>query len=107
MDRAAKLLTIAIGAALTAGITFSQIAPTTAPASQTAAELIVPIHDAADPSAAIQAYATAIAAGHDQTAVESAFVRRMVDFGVPEMALAQAKDLTTKDPNNGLPWAVL
>src|SRR6185369_5650590 len=78
-------------------------APATQPAST---QPIQPIANAPDPSAAIDAYARAVAAGGDRVALEDAFVRRMVDFGVPEMAASQAADLNRSAPENGLAWAV-
>src|SRR5438552_17364191 len=91
------LAAVLLGSSLSLGQSLGQttapgpIAPP--PADNTAAAVTVPIHDAPDPSAAIEAYGRAVASGHDQMAAESAFVRRMVDFGLPEMASSQAKDL--------------
>lgn len=65
------------------------------------------IYTAADPSAAIEAYGRAIAGAQDKLAVETAYVQRMISFGLPEMATSQARDLVAKSPNNGQAWAVL
>jgi hypothetical protein len=81
-------------------------AATTQPATPTGAAAA--IAQASDPSAAVAAYAKALAdEPNSNLAIESAYVRRMVDFGVPEMAEAQAQDLVLRDPNNGLAWATL
>jgi hypothetical protein len=61
---------------------------------------------APDPSSAIDAYAQAVASGADKIAIEDAFVRRMVDLGVPELAGSQAADLNQHAPENGLAWGV-
>ena len=65
------------------------------------------IRQAAEPSGAIEAYAAALAA--DPTGrlqAQQAFLQRMVDFGLPEMAGTQAVELMQRDPNNGLAWGV-
>jgi hypothetical protein len=81
-----------------------------APAAQTAetrlAAQIQAIRQAQDPSAAIQAYHDASAGGPADVAVERAYVARMVDFGLPEMADAQAQDVIRRNPQDGLSWAV-
>src|SRR5689334_20568620 len=98
-------------------ITAQTTAPSTAPA-----EIVIPtapsntpdnlsealrnIEQAPDPSAAIDAYAKGVAIDTNGLAVESAFLRKMVSFDLPEMAEAQARDLTRRDPLNGLAWGV-
>ncbi len=77
------------------------------PASTRPADpLLEKILRAADPSAAIDAYAQAVASGGDKIAIEDAFVRRMVDLGVAELAASQAADLNQHAPENGLAWGV-
>ncbi len=71
------------------------------------ASLIAAVRHATDPSQAIQAYAAARAREPQNFAVERAYVQRMVAFGLPEMAAAQAFDLSQRDPGVGVPWAVL
>lgn len=61
---------------------------------------------APNPSSAIDAYARARQGPTDTVALESAFVKRMVEFGLPEMADTQATDLTAQAPGNALGWAV-
>jgi hypothetical protein len=80
-------------------------APAEQPADQGA--LLNSIRQAPDPSAAINAYAKAQATAPDDLAVERAYVERMVSFGLPEMAETQAQDITRRDPNHGLAWAVV
>src|SRR5881409_177389 len=65
------------------------------------------IQQAPDPSAAVAAYANGIAADRRNSAIHAAYVARMVDFGLPEMASRQAQSLTTLEPRNGLAWAVV
>ena len=65
-----------------------------------------PIAHAADPSEAVDAYSTLLAGGADGLAVQDAFVRRMVEFGVPELAGRQAANLNERAPDNGLAWCV-
>jgi uncharacterized membrane protein YgcG len=65
------------------------------------------IREAPDPSAAIDAYAKAQAVAPGDPATQPAFVERMVELGLPEMAEMQARDLARQDPKNGLSWGVL
>jgi hypothetical protein len=65
------------------------------------------LRNAADPSSAIEAYTRALAVAPKDVVVKAAFVRRMVDFGLPEMADTQALDVVAKDQGNGLAWGVL
>ena len=62
---------------------------------------------AQDPSTAIAAYAAAQAAQPGNLDVERTFVQRMVDFGLPEMAETQARDLVVHDAQSGLGWGVV
>src|ERR1043166_362209 len=83
------------------------VAPPATAAATTGDPVLDPIVNAPDPSAAVDAYGKAMAAGRDPVSVETAFMRRMIDFGLPEMAATQATDLTYKTPNNAQAWAVL
>ena len=65
------------------------------------------IRDAVDPSSAIDAYAKATAAQRENVAVQEAYIQKMVSFGLPEMAERQAQDVTKRDPDSGLAWAVV
>lgn len=70
------------------------------------------IRGADTPSAAVGAYARALASitpGDDKQrlAAEAAYVKRMIDFDMPELAESQARDLTTRDAGNAQAWAVL
>ncbi len=65
------------------------------------------IHQAPDPSAAIAAYANGFAADRNNPKLYEAYVSRMVDLGLPEMAYHQAQTLTTLEANNGLAWGVV
>src|SRR5437763_1137215 len=77
-----------------------QPAPIT-PATQPVTETISAIMKAPDPSAVVDAYARAITAGQDVVSAESAYMRRLVELGLPEMAETQARDLTAKRPRDG------
>jgi hypothetical protein len=68
--------------------------------------LVAAIQHASEPAAAIQAYADAQAVASGNLAVEQAYVQRMVDLGLPEMADTQAQDLLRRDPESGLGWGV-
>ena len=71
----------------------------TAPTTVAASPAIQAIAQAPDPSSAVQAYATAIGAEPGSVAAESAYLKRMIELGVPAMAEAQAQDLMLRDPN--------
>jgi hypothetical protein len=81
----------------------SQAAPASAPSQDS---LLQSIQSAADPSTAVAAYANAVSSLGDSVLVEQSYVRRMVDLGLPELAEAQAQDLTRRSPGDGLPWSV-
>jgi hypothetical protein len=70
-------------------------------------ELIDKIRMSATPSDAVAQYSSGIAQGFDPIPLERAYVRKMVAIGLPEMAEAQAQDLTRRAPEEGVPWAVL
>src|SRR5579872_3627423 len=65
------------------------------------------IQQAPDPSAAVAAYANGVAVNRNDPKLYEAYVKRMVDLGLPELAYHQAQTLTTMDTNNGLAWAVV
>jgi hypothetical protein len=62
---------------------------------------------AEDPSAAVSAFATGYAADKAYLPLQDAYVKRMVEFGMPELAYRQATGLTGLEPENGLNWAVI
>ena len=68
--------------------------PTTNPADS--------IRQAADPSAAVAAFVVAAKADPQNTDIEQAFVHRMVELGAPELADAQARDLTNRNAADAL-----
>lgn len=79
----------------------------TAGAAQSVDAAIQAIQQAPDPSAAVAAYANGFAADRNNPKLLDAYVVRMVDLGLPEMAFHQAETLTTLDSNNGLAWGVV
>lgn len=78
-----------------------------APAAAPKAGGVDGIAKAPDPSSAIAAYAQARADAPNDPAVDAAFVKRMVEFGLPEMAEKQARAVTDRDAQNGVAWAVV
>src|SRR5439155_24761354 len=72
--------------------------PSTAPAPPA----IQSTYQAADPSAAVEAYARGIAADPNNVELEQAYVHHMVELGAPEMADAQAHDLLKKNAADAL-----
>jgi hypothetical protein len=71
------------------------------------AAAIAAIQQAPDPSAAVAAYANGFAIDRKDPKLYEAYVARMIDLGLPEMAYHQAQTLTTLDSNNGLAWGVV
>jgi hypothetical protein len=65
------------------------------------------IQQASDPSAAVAAYANGIAADRSNPQIYAAYVAKMVDLGLPELAFHQAESLTTMQSDNGLGWGVV
>ena len=65
------------------------------------------IQQAPDPSAAVAAYANGVAVDRNDPKLSEAYVLRMVDLGLPELAFHQAQTLTTLESNNGLAWGVI
>jgi hypothetical protein len=73
----------------------------------TAAGAIQAIQQASDPSAAIAAYANGIATDRNNPRIYEAYISKMVELGLPEMAFHQAESLTGMESNNGLAWGVV
>jgi hypothetical protein len=97
------LVTVAMGGCLLAGGT-PLFANTT---DETAAGAIQAIQQASDPSAAIAAYANGVATDRHNPRIYEAYVSKMVELGLPEMAFHQAESLTGMESNNGLAWGVI
>jgi hypothetical protein len=78
------------------------VRPVTARPRMTIGQAIDAIYDAPDPSSTVEAYSRARAMTTTRgVAVAQAYVRRMTEFGLPEMAEAQAKyvlDVELTDP---------
>ena len=70
------------------------------------ADAIQAIKQATDPSEVVTAYANGFAIGRNEPKLYDAYVARMVDLGLPELAYHQAQTLTTLQSNNGLAWGV-
>jgi Flp pilus assembly protein TadD len=71
------------------------------------AAAIQAIEQAPDPSATVAAYVNGAAVDHNDPKLSEAYVVRMVDLGLPELAFHQAQTLTTLESNNGLAWGVI
>jgi hypothetical protein len=71
------------------------------------AAAIQAIEQAPDPSATVAAYANGAAVDRNDPKLSEAYVLRMVDLGLPELAFHQAQTLTTLQSNNGLAWGVV
>src|SRR3954469_4033017 len=65
------------------------------------------IQQAPDPSAVVAAYSSGLAGKGNDPKLDEAYVSRMVDLGLPELAYHQALSLITLEPENGLAWAVV
>ena len=65
------------------------------------------IEQAPDPSATVAAYVNGAAVDRSDPKLSEAYVVRMVDLGLPELAFHQAQTLTTLESNNGLAWGVI
>jgi hypothetical protein len=79
-------------------------------ASTTSSELaaaIQAIEQATDPSATVAAYVNGAAVDANDPKLSEAYMVRMVDLGLPELAFHQAQTLTTLQSNNGLAWGVV
>ncbi len=70
--------------------------------------LVQAIESAADPSQVVAAYARSSAAGYGTNPeLLSAYVNKMITFGLPDAAYIQAQTLVDVDPKNGVAWGVL
>lgn len=98
-------------AAIALGATFAMAQPSTntsppAPAADVG-QHIKAIQSAADPSAAIEAFSSGVAVDNRNVPLIEAYVRKMIDFRMPQMASRQAQQLLALEPNNGLAQAVM
>src|SRR6266850_5757362 len=78
-----------------------------ATAHGTSTATIQAIQQASDPSAAVTAYANGIATDRNNPEIYSAYISKMVELGLSELAYHQAETLTTLESNNGLAWGVM
>jgi hypothetical protein len=79
----------------------------TAPGQDPALPYIDAIRLATSPSKVAAVYVSGQQAAPQSLSLKSAFIRRMVELGQPELAETQARQLLTHDPNDGLAHAVL
>ncbi|MEW6253985.1 MAG: hypothetical protein AB1716_25340, partial [Planctomycetota bacterium] len=85
----------------------AQSAATAQSAPAATDDLVAAIQSAADPSAAVEAYAKARAAQPDDPRLAEVYVRRMVALGAPQLAEKQAEEAIARNPRDGVAWAVL
>lgn len=71
------------------------------------AQSVQAIQSAKDPSEAIDALSRGMAVDSKSIDLYQAYLRKMVEFRVPQMAARQAQQLLALDPRNGLAWAVM
>jgi len=81
--------------------------PSPSPAEQRLAASIEAIRGAADPSVAVAAFASGVAADPSNARLNEAYVNRMVDLGLAAAAYQQARFAVGLDPSYGLGWAVM
>src|SRR5262245_47214466 len=83
------------------------VTPTTTTTNQQPSAAIQAIQQAGDPSAVIAAYANGTVYNHTDPMLIEAYVSRMIDLGLPELAYHQAQTLTTIGSNSGLAYGVV
>ncbi len=106
MRRVSKMLVVLLLAAVMGGWDVEVLLAAPAPVKgETAA--IHAIEQAPDPSSVVEAYANGFALNRDDPALYAAYVKRMVDLGLPAIAYHQAQTLTSLQPRNGLGWGVV
>ena len=69
--------------------------------------LIENVKKAPTPSQTVAAYASGLAVDSKSVGLHEAYIRRMIDFDVVEMAYYQARLLLSLDAENGLGWGVI
>lgn len=99
MNSLTRLVVCGLVLAIENGVCAAPVAPADA--------AIQAIQQAPDPSAVITAYANAFAQERNSPELYNAYVSRMVDLGLPEMAYHQAQTLTALQSDNGLGWGVV
>lgn len=100
-------LKVSLGLLIWGGMLESGCSESATSQPATVAAAIQAIQQAPDPSAVVAAYGSGIALAPNDPKLHEAYVARMVDMGLPEMAYHQAQTLTTLQPNNGLAWGVV
>lgn len=100
---------VVLGITLAAAVVHAQTIPVPPPdaADPRIEGSLRDINQAQDPSTAVAAYAASQTFAPGNIQIESGYLRRMAELGVPALAEAQAVDLTHRDPQNGLAWAVV
>lgn len=107
-------LALGMGGCLLTGVRAQPYVPPSAPASA-APNVVVSddgtaiqaVQQAADPSAVVAAYGNGLTLNRNNPRLHMAYIGRMVDLGLPELAYHQAESLLVLDPNNGLAHAII
>src|SRR5260221_9689 len=81
--------------------------PTTHSTGDPLKDAVAAIERAPDPSSAVAAYARGAPLDRDGVTLERAYIQRLVTLGLPEMAEAQARDLSQRRPDDGVAMAVV
>jgi len=105
-----RVLAIVLAASMLAGSPLWADETATAPAgdrAQRLQEFIRAVERATHPSAAITAYARGCAIDRTQPEIHNVYMRRMLEFGLPNIAYYPAKTLTALEADNGMAWGVL
>ena len=76
-------------------------------ASNDVNKIIATIRASSDPSKVVEAYSRGISANPDSRELLQAYVTRMADLGMPELAGSQARKLLSLDPTNGVAMAIM
>jgi len=81
--------------------------PPAATREQKVASLLEQVRTAVHPGAAAAAYARANALKPGNVEVHETYLKRMLRFGLPQIAMYPARSLVAIEPNHALAWAVL
>ena len=76
-------------------------------ASNDLSKIIATIRASSDPSGIVEAYSRGIAANPDSRELLQAYVGKMADLGMPELAGSQARKLLSMEPTNGVAMAIM
>jgi tetratricopeptide (TPR) repeat protein len=81
--------------------------PTPDERAERLATFVRAVEAAAHPREAITAYARGCAVDRSRPEIHNAYLRRMLTFGLPQIAYYPARVLVTMEPDNGTAWGVV